>query len=142
VVREVAKLERGSLRPEGLGLSLSEAKALLQELQQAMVTHQIAQCVTQQVPCPECTKRRSRKGEYQIVFRTLFGNEEHCSFSPVAELLRERMAPEFAYLESKFAAKITYGLTAELLAEVLPIGGDINTAGVYRNLHNGLPNGG
>jgi hypothetical protein len=52
------------------------------------------------------------------------------------------MAPEFAYLESKFAAKITYGLTAELLAEVLPIGGDINTAGVYRNLHNGLPNGG
>jgi hypothetical protein len=25
VVREVAKLERGSLRPEGLGLSLSEA---------------------------------------------------------------------------------------------------------------------
>jgi hypothetical protein len=150
VVREAAKLERGSLRPEGLGLSLSEAKALLQELQQAMVTHQIAQYVTQQVPCPGCTKRRSRKGGHQIVFRTLFGklqlasprlyqcgccsNEEHRSFSPVAELLRERTAPELAYLENKFAAKISYGLTAELLAEVLPIGGDINAAGVYRNL--------
>src|SRR5258708_38434248 len=29
---------------------------------------------------------------------------------------------------------ISYGLTAELLAEVLPTGGDINVAGVYRNL--------
>jgi hypothetical protein len=36
-VRE-AELERGALRPEALGLSLSEAKALLQELQEAMVT--------------------------------------------------------------------------------------------------------
>src|SRR5260370_37533156 len=29
---------------------------------------------------------------------------------------------------------ISYGLTAELLAEVLPTGGNINVAGVYRNL--------
>ena len=41
---------------------------------------------------------------------------------------------ELAYLENKFAAVISYGLTAELLAEVLPTGGDINVAGVYRNL--------
>jgi len=46
----------------------------------------------------------------------------------------ERTAPELAYLENKFAAAISYGLTAELLAEVLPTGGDINAAGVYRNL--------
>jgi len=39
-----------------------------------------------------------------------------------------------AYLENKFAAMISYGLTAELLAEMLPTGGDINVAGVYRNL--------
>ncbi|SRR6266481_4087189 len=37
-------------------------------------------------------------------------------------------------LESKFAAMISYGLTAKLLAEVLPTGGNINVAGVYRNL--------
>src|SRR5258706_16464563 len=29
---------------------------------------------------------------------------------------------------------ISYGLTADVLAEVLPTGGDINVAGVYRNL--------
>jgi hypothetical protein len=150
VVQEIAKLERHALRPESLGLTLSEAKALLQELQQVMVTQQIAQYVTQQAPCPECGKRRSRKGEHQVVLRTLFGklrldsprlypcgccrNEAHRSFSPLAELLPERTAPELAYLENKFAAVISYGLTAELLAEVLPTGGDINVAGVYRNV--------
>ena len=40
VVHEVTKLERRSLRPETLGLTLSEAKELLREVQRAMVTHQ------------------------------------------------------------------------------------------------------
>lgn len=150
-VQQVAELERGSLRPETLGLSLSEAKALLQEVQNAMVTHQSTGYVTQHIACPECGRDRSQKGRHQIVFRTLFGKlrldspqlyhcgccrrkEAHRSFSPLAELLTERTAPELAYLENKFAAMISYGLTAELLAEVLPTGGNINVAGVYRNV--------
>ena len=52
--------------------------------------------------------------------------EEHRGFSPLAELLPGRTAPELAYLENKFAAMISYGLTAKLLAEVLPTGGNIN----------------
>ena len=150
VVQELAELERHSLRPENLGLTLSEAKELLQEVQRAMVTHQTTGYVTQQIPCPKCGKIQSRKGKHQIVLRTLFGKlrldsprlyncgccskEEYRSFSPLAELLTERTAPELAYLETKFAAMISYGLTAELLAEVLPTGGNINVAGVYRNL--------
>jgi hypothetical protein len=150
VVQEVTKLERHSLRPENLGLTLSEAKELLQEVQRAMVTHQGTGYVTQQIPCPKCGKIQSRKGKHQILLRTLFGKlrldsprlyhcgccrkEERRSFSPLAELLPERTAPELAYLENKFAAVISYGLTAKLLAEVLPTGGDINVAGVYRNL--------
>ena len=150
LVQEVTKLERGSLRPENLGLTLSEAKELLQEVQRAMVTHQGTGYVTQQIPCPKCGKSQSRKGKHQIVWRTLFSKlrldsprlyrceccskEKSRSFSPLAELLTERTAPELAYLESKFAAMISYSLTAELLAEVLPTGGNINVAGVYRNL--------
>ena len=150
VVQEVAKLERHSLRPENLGLMLSEAKGLLHEVQKAMVTHQTTGYLTQQISCPECGAIRSHKGKHQIVLRTLFGKlrldiprlyhcgccskEEHRSFSPLAELLTERTAPELAYLENKFAAMISYGLTAKLLAEVLPTGGNINVAGVYRNL--------
>ena len=103
-----------------------------------MVTYQTTGYVTQQIPCPKCGKIQSRKGKHQIVLRTLFGKlrldsprfyhcgccskNEYRSFSPLAELLTDRMAPELAYLESKFAALISYGLTAELLAEVLPTG--------------------
>ena len=150
MVREVTKLERYALRPETLGLSLSEAKELLLEVQRAMVTHQTTGYVTQQTHCPKCGKIQSHKGKHQLVLRTLFGklrlvsprlyacgccSKEGCrSFSPLAELLTERTAPELAYLENKFAAVISYGLTVELLAEVLPSGGDINVAGVYRNV--------
>jgi hypothetical protein len=83
--------------------------------------------VTQQIPCPKCGKIQSRKGKHQIVLRTLFGKlrldsprlydcgccskEEYRSFSPLAELLTERTTPELAYLETKFAAMISYGLT-------------------------------
>jgi hypothetical protein len=52
VVQEVTKLERHSLRPENLGLTLSEAKELLQEVQRVMVTYQTTGYVTQQ-PLPE-----------------------------------------------------------------------------------------
>src|SRR5260221_14603265 len=55
----------------------------------------------------------------------------------LAGVLTERTAPELAYLENKFAAMISYGLTAELLAEVVPTGGDINVAGLHRNLQGG-----
>ena len=150
VLQEVARLERHSLRPESLGLMLSEAKELLHEVQKAMVTFQSTRYLAQQTSCPECAAIRSHKGKHQIVLRTLFGKlrldsprlyhcgccgkEERRSFSPLAELLPERTTPELAYLESKFAAMISYGLTAKLLAEVLPTGGDINVAGVYRNL--------
>jgi hypothetical protein len=112
IVQEVAKLERHSLRPENLGLMLSEAKELLHEVQKAMVTHQTTRYVVQQTSCPECRGIRSHKGKHQIVLRTLFGKlrldsprlyhcgccnkEEHRSFSPLADLLPERTAPELA----------------------------------------------
>jgi hypothetical protein len=73
MVREVTKLERYALRPETLGLTLSEAKELLQEVQRAMVTHQTIGYVTQQTHCAKCGKIQSRKGKHEIVLRTLFG---------------------------------------------------------------------
>src|SRR5260221_4249694 len=56
VVHEVTKLEPRSLRPETLGLTLSEAKELLREVQRAMVTHQTTGYVSQQIPCSKCGK--------------------------------------------------------------------------------------
>ena len=87
-----------------------------------MVTYQTTGYATQQIPCPKCGKRsKSRKGKHQIVFSgrssascdlivlasyhcECCSKNEYRSFSPLAELLTDRMAPELACLESKFAA--------------------------------------
>jgi hypothetical protein len=54
------------------------------------------------------------------------------SFSPLAELLVERTAPELLYLEAKIASLVSYGLSMKLFEEVLPIGAEIN-ASTIRN---------
>jgi hypothetical protein len=133
VVQEVAQLKRGALRVEEFGLTLAEAKALLQGVQQAMVEQQSAEYLEQQASCSHCGSQRLHKGTHQIVYRTLFGKLQlksprlhHCScqthatqtFSPLAELLKERTAPELLYVESKFAALMSYGLAADVLEGV------------------------
>src|SRR5436305_8465226 len=41
--------------------------------------------------------------------------------SPLAELLPNRTLPELLFLETKWASLLSYGMTSELLQEVLPI---------------------
>src|SRR5208282_4631876 len=149
VVREVARLERGSLRSETLGLSLAQARAILGGLEKTMAERQAAEFVEQGRRCPHCGRERACKGHHRIVFRTPFGKLQldspqlygcPCgrqgpqSSSPLAELLTERTSPELAYLETKFAALVSYGLTIKLLEEVLPIGQDLSTRTIRRQV--------
>ena len=79
--------------------------------------------------------------------RTLFGKLRlpsprwrHCdctparqkTFSPLTTILHERTTPELLYLESKFAALIPFGLSAKLLAELLPLGRTLDATVVRR----------
>ena len=73
-VEEIARLERGSLRPEELGLTLAEAKVLLHGMQQAMVTEQIAEYLENFKACPHCGAPRTRKGQHPIAYRPFSGN--------------------------------------------------------------------
>ena len=81
--------------------------------------------------------------------RTLFGRLRlrsprwhHCScqpqpkqtFSPLTELLPERSTPELRYLEAKFAGLVSYGLSAKLLAEVLPLGRTLHATAVRQHV--------
>lgn len=43
------------------------------------------------------------------------------SFSPLANFLTQRSTPELVYLETKWAALMSYGLSGKLLADVLPL---------------------
>jgi hypothetical protein len=80
-----------------------------------------------------------------IVVRTLFGTLHlrslrwyHCScqphstrtFSPLAAALPQRTTPELLYLESRFAGLISYGQSAELLAETLRLGRQLHASAV------------
>jgi len=142
-IQEVAALARGRLQPSELGLTLMEAKALLEGVQRAMVEQQITEHMAEESTCAQCQKKRLHKGAHSIVYRSLFGKLKlhsprlfRCScetqlsrtFSPLAELLKERTAPELLYLEAKFSALVSYGVTAKLLEEVLPVGHEINAA--------------
>ncbi len=149
VVEEVACLERGVLLPDGLGLTLAEAKQLLAGVQRTLVMQQVAEYVAHQQRCPDCGTLYRRKGQHEVVVRTVFGKlqvlsprfytcvcrpQTQASFSPLAALLRERTTPELLYLEAKFAALVSYGATVDLLGEVLPIGDDLAVASVHRQV--------
>jgi hypothetical protein len=149
VVQQLAHLDRGILRPETLGLSLAEAQSILAGIEQTVVEQQTAEFIALQRTCSQCGHDRSCKGRHQIVFRTPFGKLRlesprlyHCrcesdgrtSFSPLAELLHERSSPELIYLETKFAALVSYGLTAELLKELLPISQDLSTTAIRQRV--------
>jgi hypothetical protein len=54
------------------------------------------------------------------------------SFSPLAEGLPERTTPEFRYLQAKWSSLMSYGLTSQLLEEVLPLSKRISTATLSR----------
>ena len=73
IVENVIHIERGTLCPEDLGLTLAEARELLQNVQQIMVERQVSQYLAQHASCPECGDKRRRRGSHTIVYRTLFG---------------------------------------------------------------------
>jgi len=145
VVHEVGQIERSELAVDTLGLQLAEAKQLLQQVQAVLIDEQVRGHLGQQVACPACGQARAHKDTHPIVVRTLFGTLHlrsprwhHCScqpqptrtFSPLAAALPERTTPELLYLESKFAGLVSYGLSAELLAETLPLGRRLHASAV------------
>ena len=57
------------------------------------------------------------------------------TFSPLSGLFTSHVAPEMLYLETKWASLVSYGMTVDLLREVLPIGVTLNAETVRQHLH-------
>ena len=136
------------LLPESLGLTLNEGKELLAKIQENMVTYQVEEYIDQQRNCSLCGREHSQKEKPKIPFRSLFGKlkltsprfytcscqpQTKKSFSPLAEKLLERTAPELLYLQTKWSSLMSYGMTVDLLEEVLPL--STNTTTVRLNSH-------
>jgi len=150
VVADVFSMERGAIGPDTLGLRLEEANGLLSALQQTVVDEQVNAALAAQADCPDCGEAHRHKDGRRIVVRSLYGTLHlrsprwwHCTcwpqrtrtFSPLAALLPERTTPELAYLEAKFSGLATYGLSARLLGEVLPLGRRLHATTLRRQAH-------
>lgn len=147
---ELVCLERTGLSPATAGMTLDEAKALLATCQKRMILAQAQEYEDMARPCPACARPRPIKGSSGIVLRTLFGSltipclrlyrcrcegPDRSSFSPIAALCPERSTPELVYLQTKWASLMSYGLTCDLLADVLPLDQRLSPRSVRRQLH-------
>src|SRR3954452_21405361 len=147
---EILRLNKGNDRLEVIGLSFDEAKAVLASIQGGVVSAQAASFLARHRSCDLCGSPLLSKGPGRIRFRTAFGTIalssprfHHCpcqpgtakTFSPLGLLLTERMVPELLYLETHWASLVSYGMTADLLKDVLPIGSTADASTVRRHLH-------
>ncbi|MGH9761478.1 MAG: ISKra4 family transposase, partial [Blastocatellia bacterium] len=134
---EISSFERGEFKLTSFGLTLAESKSILKDIQEIVVEEQATTYSASQQRCPDCGGPRKKKGSHTIPVRTLFGKVRvksprirHCkcrhhktrTFSPLAERLPERTTPELLFLETKWSTLISYGMSADLLEDVLPMG--------------------
>src|SRR5215218_8512305 len=145
---EVAHIERDEQAGlSDLGLRLAEAKQLTSALQAAIVPAQVTIAGEHRGTCAACRRQLASKGHYTATFRSLFGDVpirirrlltcpcqnggEAKSFAAF-DLEAATVAPELAYVTARYAALAPFGKVAELLSELLPVGGAAN-AGTVRN---------
>ncbi|SEF00597.1 hypothetical protein SAMN05519104_7671 [Rhizobiales bacterium GAS188] len=139
---EAAVFEKQTERPEDLGLSIAEGKALMVAVQQRVVDAQVASWTERQRCCEACGARRHSKGSYAVVFLTLYGDVQIASprlhrcpcqsadgpatVSPLRNLIPDYITPERLYLEARWASLVPYAAAAGLLADILPIASGAN----------------
>jgi hypothetical protein len=133
---DVVILERDHRRIEHLGLTLAEAKQLLNTIQQHVLQRQVDTFLDACSTCKDCGAPLKVKGSHTRSFRTLFGTFKlasprlfHCrcmrrkttTFRPLSTLLTESVAPELLFMETKWSSLVSYGLTVDALTDFLPL---------------------
>jgi hypothetical protein len=147
---EIVQLEKTTTEDASVGLSVAESKTVLKTLQSVIVQRQAYLYSEAHRCCPECQKPRRIKGSTTIQHRTLFGivsipnqrlytcachSGESKTQSVLSAWLPEHNSPELQYLETKWASLMSYGLTVDLLKDVLPINEGLNAETVRKHLH-------
>jgi hypothetical protein len=127
-VTDVVTLKKDHRRLEHLGLTLTEAKQLLNTIQHRVLQRQVDTFLDACSTCQDCGTSLQVKGDQTRSFRTLFGTFKlssprlfHCpcqrrkttSFRPLSLLLTESVAPELLLMETKWASLVSYGLTVD-----------------------------
>jgi hypothetical protein len=147
---EILQFDKDDDRLEAIGLSFANSKAILVGIQERVVSAQAASFLERHRCCDLCGSLLLSKGRCRIQFRTAFGTIalvsprfHRClcqpsvtkSFSPLTRLFTEHTAPELLYLETRWASLVSYGMTAGLLKDILPISGTVDASTIRRHLH-------
>lgn len=142
----VLTFEKECLDVANIGLSLPESKRILEALQAQIVQEQ-ANCFLAQ-ELPKLPAGRVLKDYQPLTLRTLFGivrlrsprftispsSDKPYTVSPLRSLFTQRTTPEMLYLETKWAALLSYSQTAALLKDVLPVDQKLNAATIRNHL--------
>ena len=134
---EVAVFEKQTERPEDLGLSIAEGKALMAAVQQRVVDVQAASWAERHRCCAGVWRPPAQQGQlschlHDAVWRCTTlqssttslpvpGHDGPATVSPLRALIPDYVAPERLYLEARWASLVPYAAAAGLLADVLPI---------------------
>jgi len=146
---KIATLTKNTDAIGEIGLSIGESKELLLKLQQEIVSAQCVAYGATRTCCPCCGRKLRGKARGHIRYRTVFGDVTvpsprfyHCqchdgpakTLSPLTDLLPKHVAPELLWLETKWASLVSFGVTADLLKDVLPIDLKLNPDTIRRHL--------
>ena len=150
VTEDIFCLDKSSEGDGLAGLSLVESKRLLKKLQQVIIAQQTNQYTEANRCCPHCEKKRRIKGSHDIQYRTLFGivpvpntrlyrckceEANSKTFGVLNDWLSDHNSPELQYIETKWASLMSYGMTVDLLKDVLPVNDSLDAETVRHHLH-------
>jgi hypothetical protein len=135
-VTDIVTLRKDAQRSEHLGLTLREAKQLLNPIQKRLLPHQGEAFLAGGCTGPNCGGPLKAKGDPTRSFRPLVGTFKlasprlfHCgcrrhkttSCRPWSALRTESAAPELLLMETKWASLGSYGMTVEARTDFLPL---------------------
>jgi hypothetical protein len=136
IEHEIAMIERpGEISPANVGLTIEEGKAILESLQNEVVTAQVQQHGVNIRSCPRCGSAFRTKGYYRSTLRSVYGKVGmrirrlrgcSCSGSQARSFStlftnKNPITPELRYLTAKMAALLPFGKVADFLGELLPL---------------------
>src|SRR3954463_4226768 len=137
----IACFDKGDDQLEEIGLSLDQAKTVLASAPTNPGAAQGWSFLARQRCCDLCGRHLQSKGRCRLRFRTAFGTIplvsprlHRCAcqpaasrtFSPLTALFTEHTPRELLSLEARWSSLVSFGLTAGLLKDVLPIDAGTN----------------
>jgi hypothetical protein len=150
IMLDIATFDKECTGPEHIGLSIAEAKTVLQNIQKNVIENQINESLEAYACCDVCQAPLKTKDNRKIKFRTLYGTVDvknpryyacKCQgvkqvITPLADFLDDHTAPELKYLEAKWSSLMSYGMTVDLLKDCFPIDAKLSIETVRKNTLN------